>query len=90
MTITINRDSVCAADDVFDHRQTFELSENATIKDLLRQLKRALIWIGQSVQRCRDECVSSAAQSVRDSQLSFGLTCGMIMCGKREKRRITE
>ena len=38
MNITINRDSVCAGDDVFDHRQTFELPENATAKELLRQL----------------------------------------------------
>lgn len=41
MTITINRDSVCAGDDVFDHRQTFELPENATAKELLRQLERS-------------------------------------------------
>ena len=40
MTITINRDSVCAGDDVFDHRQTIELSENATAKDLFKELKR--------------------------------------------------
>lgn len=41
MTITINRDSVCAGDDVFDHRQTFELAENATAKDLFQQLKHS-------------------------------------------------
>lgn len=41
MTITMNRDSVCAGDVTFDHRQTFELPENATAKELLRQLERS-------------------------------------------------
>lgn len=41
MTITMNRDSVCVGDVAFDHRQTFELPENATAKELLRQLERS-------------------------------------------------
>ena len=38
--ITINRDSVCAGDDVFDHRQTVELRDDATPKDLFKALKK--------------------------------------------------
>ena len=40
MTITINRDSVCAGDDVFEHRQIVELPDNANAKDLFKALKR--------------------------------------------------
>ena len=40
MNITINRDSVCAGDDVFDHQQTVELRDDATVKDLFKALKK--------------------------------------------------
>ena len=40
MIITINRDSVCAGDDVFDHRITLELPGGASPKDLFKKLKK--------------------------------------------------
>ena len=40
MTITINRDSVCAGDDVFEHRQIVELWDDASVKDLFKALKK--------------------------------------------------
>ncbi|MBR3456543.1 MAG: hypothetical protein IKH16_00040 [Selenomonadaceae bacterium] len=41
MTFTIDRDSVCAGDDVVNHRQSFELPEHATAKELFQQLKHS-------------------------------------------------
>lgn len=40
MTIIVNRDSVCAGDDVFDHRITLELPGSASPKDLFKKLKK--------------------------------------------------
>lgn len=39
MKVTVDRASVCAGDDVFPHRKTYELPDNADCRDLLKILK---------------------------------------------------
>ncbi|MDE7361198.1 MAG: hypothetical protein K2N38_04630 [Oscillospiraceae bacterium] len=39
MKITVDRDSVCAGDDIFPHKKTYELPDNADCRDLLAVLK---------------------------------------------------
>ena len=39
MKITVDRASVCAGDDVFPHKKTYELPDNADLHGLLKVLK---------------------------------------------------
>lgn len=39
MNIKVSRESVCLADDIYDHSKTYQLNDNATYEDLLNMLK---------------------------------------------------
>lgn len=43
-TISVNRDSVCAADDGIGHRRTISIPSDMTVKDIIWRVKNLYLW----------------------------------------------